>query len=430
MANQHDNLKAGLLLIAGIFLAIGVVLVITWSKFQALLQPSQTVAVYYPIQEGLQGLSEGAAVTVGDVAVGSVGSIETHMYEQRSVGHIVRFDIPSSFELGWDARVELVVAILGSSTTLNFRSLGSRPRYDPAAPMPEETRNAIVPLGLRDHPLPPGTIPGYVASTLTRNLISSAMTSVGFEDEQRTQVKSILRNVDTLTANMARRAQNIGDKTANLLENADAAVTDMRELLRSVNERSRLWMARLDTLTASTDETMAAVRDLVVGQSDKIDASVDLAHSTVAHLQGETLPKLDALLDVAHTSMSNVEMITATGRDLVVGQRPVVERATANMHLMAEQLKLTAVEVRRSPWRLLHRPREAELETDNLYDSARSFAQAAASIEAAIASLEALGSVNPAMAEEMRPQLEYLQALENRFKEAEDRFWQYLEQPQ
>ena len=71
MANQHDNLKAGLLLIAGIFLAIGVVLVITWSKFQALLQPSQTVAVYYPIQEGLQGLSEGAAVTVGDVAVGA-----------------------------------------------------------------------------------------------------------------------------------------------------------------------------------------------------------------------------------------------------------------------------------------------------------------------------------------------------------------------
>ena len=41
MANQHDNLKAGLLLIAGIFLAIGVVLVITWSKFQALLQPSK-----------------------------------------------------------------------------------------------------------------------------------------------------------------------------------------------------------------------------------------------------------------------------------------------------------------------------------------------------------------------------------------------------
>ena len=157
---------------------------------------------------------------------------------------------------------------------------------------------------------------------------------------------------------------------------------------------------------------------------------MDRAHGTVAHLQGETLPKLDALLDVAHTSMSNVEMITATGRDLVVGQRPVVERATANMHLMAEQLKLTAVEVRRSPWRLLYRPREAELETDNLYDSARSFAQAAASIEAAIASLEALGSVNPAMAEEMRPQLEYLQALENRFKEAEDRFWQYLEQPQ
>lgn len=430
MSNQHDNLKAGIFLLLGIFLVIGVVFLISWSRFQEFLHSAQPIAVYYPISNGLQGLSEGAAVTVGDVQIGSVSAIASHFNDDRIVGHVIHFEIPDSYEVGWNAVVELVVPILGSSTTLNFRSLGQPPDYDPFHAMPEAVRHVVLPLPLRNHPFPDGTIPGRVASTLTRNLISSAMTSIGFEDEQRSQVTSILRRVDVLSAILVRRAERIGEKADRLLENADEAVADMRGLLDELNQRSPVWMARLDRITANSDETISAARNLVAGQFPKIDASLDTAHDVLDHLDAETLPKVDSVLESANVTMENVETISDSGRDLIVGQRPVIERAVANVHLMAEQLKLTAVEVRRSPWRLLYRPRESELETDNLYDSARSFAQAAASIEATIASIESLSGVNPEAFDRLQPQLEYLEALQRRFEEAEASFWDHLENVQ
>jgi hypothetical protein len=71
----------------------------------------------------------------------------------------------------------------------------------------------------------------------------------------------------------------------------------------------------------------------------------------------------------------------------------------ANFRLASDQLKLTMMEVRRAPWRLLYRPDTKELQYELLYDSARAYATAVSDLRAATESLEAAqaaGGARPA----------------------------------
>jgi len=69
---------------------------------------------------------------------------------------------------------------------------------------------------------------------------------------------------------------------------------------------------------------------------------------------------------------------------------------------MSDQLKLTAVEVRSQPWRLLHQPTTKEFSSQVLYDATRAYAEAASDLRAASESLQATGGQQ---SEEMVEQL-------------------------
>ena len=64
----------------------------------------------------------------------------------------------------------------------------------------------------------------------------------------------------------------------------------------------------------------------------------------------------------------------------------------ANLRLMSDNLKLTAVEVRSQPWRALYRPTNKELSTQSLYDATRAFAEAASDVRAASETIESLAA--------------------------------------
>ena len=57
---------------------------------------------------------------------------------------------------------------------------------------------------------------------------------------------------------------------------------------------------------------------------------------------------------------------------------------------MSDQLKLTAIEVRSQPWRLLIQPTTKEFESQVLYDATRNYATAASDLRGASEALEAL----------------------------------------
>jgi ABC-type transporter Mla subunit MlaD len=434
MVGEHDNFKAGLFVLVGLILGATVIFVLgDWSS---LMERKQQVKVYFTLDDGLQGLKTGATVTVGDQAVGSVAGIEDHMSagegdaEPRVVGKIVTIEIPQRYKLYWNAQIELVAPPLGSGTRLNIASVGNGDRYDPDAPLPASAVPAIfVARGIAWQG-PPGAIPGSIAgSTLTRNFVAD----LGIEELQKQQIRDIIANVQVLTGKLREDVPVITTKVRGMMDKFEPVVGTMgealgnvRDVTATVKESTPRWIARIDGITTKADETLGTVQTLVTDKAPTIRATLDNVHDITAKVKETNLQQITDALEQGKQALSNAREATANMRDMVVGQRPVLERALANAQLTTDQLKLAAIEIRRSPWRLLYKPKDQELETDNLYDATRSFSLAAGALDSAAQSLRAVAQHPDAAANDLGPMLDHLEKLFGRFEEAEKAFWEAL----
>ncbi len=391
MIGERDNLKAGLFVLTGIVLAL--VVVFTFSNFERFFEDKQRVRVYYRLSDGLQGLKEGASVTLGDVPVGDVATISDHHEAEtdRVIGEVVEVKIPKRYKIYQNAVVELVVPPLGSGTRLNIRSVGDTVPYDPEGE----------------------PITGRLAgSALTQSL----MKDMGIEDEQRQQIKNIIANVESITATFR-------DDLPQISASVREAVADVRTLVADVRDRSAVWMDRLDSITESADASLARVDTLLEDKEPDLRRIVENVRDISQTAKDDTLERITGALKTANEALDNAKDITSEMKTFVISQRPVLERTIANMQLTAAQLKLAAIEVRRSPWRLLYKPTDQELESDNLYDAARSFALAAGTLDATAQSLQHVVERQPQDTEQIAQMLDYLDELFERFRVAEQAFW-------
>ena len=153
---------------------------------------------------------------------------------------------------------------------------------------------------------------------------------------------------------------------------------------------------------------------------------MDQVHDVTKSLRDRTIHQIDEVMLKANAALGNFKMTSSRIKSFVAGHRPVMERALANAQLTTDQLKLAAIEVRRSPWRLLYKPGDDELETDNLYDAARSFAQAAGALDATVMSLQAIIADPSGDNEQIQEMLDHLEALFTKFEQTERVFWDSL----
>ena len=452
MPHNRDDLRTGLFLLFGTGLALTAVLLV--ADLGSYFEQSQTARVYFPLAGGLQGLKEGAAVTLGDQPVGKVESIGDVTQADRVVGKLVEFRLPSRYKLAWDAQVELVPELIGGGTKLNFRSVGAGRPYSLAEQAPAQLHTLTPP------PPTGALVAAPPASTLTRSL--------GIDEPQRRQIADIIAHVERLTRALADARSQEPVPVERIITDLSAAVADIRQTTKSLptlarrsedavkkiesasvdiaaitaelRERTPDWTAQVDRVGASLED--AASRASVVGKDAEaitastkrlIDEKSPVVSRTLDHLElaaqslrERTLKQVDDAITAAGAAMENLKQGTADVRSLVAGQRPVLERALANAQLTSDQLKLAAIEVRRSPWRLLYTPSEEELETDNLYDAARTFALAAGALDSASQSLRAVQSAGPQDAQRLTPMLDQLEKLFAKFEEAEGRFWEAL----
>lgn len=358
---ERDNLTAGLFVLLG--LALGLGLVFALADLDRFFEKTQHVDVVYSLRDGLRGLKVGAEVSLGDEPVGSVAAINDVVEDGRVTAKRVSLTIPARYRLRRDAVIELVVPPLGSGTRLNIRSVGAGELYAHDQKQPIE-----------------GAMAG---SLLTDNLMRDA----GIRDAQRRQIQRIIANIADIT---------------------DALKTDVPTLIadaRQAATRLKDAAARIDTLLADKDQTLRETLDNV--------------HS----LSGRLLPMIDeakAVVDSARIAMTEV-------KTLILTRRPHLEKMLADLQITGEQLKLAAIEIRRSPWRLLYKPSQKELASDNLYDAARSFAMAASTLDATVQALAAVQQRDPADEPQLRELLDYLDAVTVRFTEAQGQFWTALD---
>ncbi len=395
MNHERDNLTAGLFVLAGLVLGIGMVFFLT--DFNALFQKTQKVDVAYSLSDGLQGLKIGAEVSLGDEPIGSVVAIDNVEQDQRVTGKRVTIEIPARFKLRRDAAIELVVPPLGAGTRLNIRSVGAGEAYDGRQPIE-------------------GTLAG---SLLTANLMRDA----GIMDQQRQQIQQIIANVAQITETLK---NDLPPLTAALREDIPAITARLREDVPQITASARRVLADAEPLAAdarlavaSLKESLARVDTLLADKDQTLRETLDNVHA----ISAKVLP----ILDDARTSVQNIKVATGEVKALILMRRPHLEKMLANLQLTGEQLKLAAIEIRRSPWRLLYKPSRKELETDNLYDAARSFALAASVLDTTIQALRDIQQREPADEQQVAELVDYLEKLTGRFTEAEGQFWSALD---
>ena len=110
--------------------------------------------------------------------------------------------------------------------------------------------------------------------------------------------------------------------------------------------------------------------------------------SSTEKIDGQTIEKVHAFLQ---TAQGGVEQASALLERLQIDYEPWATNigdALANANLASQQLKLTMIETRRSPWKVLYRPSSDELEHELLYEATRSFAVAAADLKSASESVQ------------------------------------------
>jgi hypothetical protein len=431
MSTNRNNFKAGLFVV-GSFLLI-LIMIVALSDLGSILTPMQQATVRYLLDDGVQGLKIGAQVTIGHVPAGEVidiSDVTDTSDEAHVIGKDVVIRIPATYRLYDNAVIELVIPPLGSGTKLNIRSFGFK----------IAGTAGLKPQGATWRYEPGDIITGAIAgSPLTASLIKD----LGIESTQRLQIQGIIADVKAITGAMAAKPQSIESMIANfeaMSGNLKQGSDDLKTILADVKSRYTLWLDRIDTITANADKALDQLTGILEENRPAIKSAIAHADGTLTkadeiaqNVKADWLPRFREILDDAKLGVSRMRDTAADVRTFITAQLPVIDRTFANMRLTSDQLKLASIEVRRSPWRLLYKPENDELESDNLYDAARSFALAAGSLESTAASLQAIMTQYGPQMDQHDPQIKLiLQSLNqefNKFIEAEKGFWDAMKPP-
>lgn len=385
MANpaSSNNIKAGAFVLASIVLAVTIV--ITLAGLASKLQPSTPYVVRFSLADGAAGLEEGSEVRLGGRPIGAVASIgfwsPAGAAQPEAVDVAIR--VRDRHELYSDAVAYLERPLLGSGGVLNLTSLGGA---DDAAPLP-----------------PGGVISGRPAAP-------SFLAQAGYGDEQAAQLQTVMANAAEVSERLNRVArdveENMAPRARQTLDDAAAITGDVRsktpewteqtdaflDNLVATSEGARSRVDEAGDLIASIKAVVEENRPNIAAATDNFRVVSDRAVEIGERVNEEILTLVEDFLRDGRGLVAEADAAVEKVRSFVFEQTPSMRRSLANFLLASEQMKLTIGEVRRTPWRLLHRPDRKELEYELLYDSARTYAEAVSHLRAATESLEAVQS--------------------------------------
>lgn len=451
MNRKHNNVAAGVFVLAGLALGFAVIIVLT--DFSRMFEETQTVAVRFPISDGLKGLAAGATVTIGNYPAGQVIAIDDANPKDRLAAKRVTFTIPAKYQLFDDAIVELDVPAIGSDTKLNIRDFGSMHDSNTAP-------NGRLRLGPNWQYEELETLDGGIAPSM---LATEFVDRLGIEDAQRAHIKKIIADIQTITTaasadpaaitqiitNVRDVTTTLKDRLPNIADEAEATATnahqltdDAKELVADFRLRYETWRdgiddvvakanTALDNANAMLDENRSALKQTV----DSAKTTMDNAQAVSQTVRSEWLQSVKTALETANTALTNVRVTTDDFKSLTASQKPVIEGALANLRLTGDQLKLAAIEVRRSPWRLLYQPSDKEFETEDIYNAARSFSLASSELNNAAQSLQGILDRHDSTLDTLETDDSNIQLILNRLKDtfdqyenAQDKFWDALDE--
>lgn len=352
-SRSRNNLIAGTFLIVSLlmFVVISVVL----SGVGERLAPSNEYVVRFPMSVGAPGLTGGSAVTLGGQDVGSVTQVEFAPGISGAPDSVdVTVRVRAQIVLHEDARFELVRPLVGAGTLINIAWAGRGP-------------------GL----LSAGDI---VAGTTAP---PAFLADAGFGDQQREQLRSIFSSAERATADLASTTRAVSEELPAAVEDVRYAAGRARGLLEQADRfeaQIERMLSSLESASGGASEAVTDARQALQDLQAAVAENRETVHSmtqsldrTVRRIEQEGLDDLIAALEDARETSALAREATAEAGGILRGQRPNIERTLANFRLASDQVKLTAIEARAAPWRLLNSPTRKEIAEQLLYDAAQAY---------------------------------------------------------
>ncbi len=364
--NFSNNLRAGIFVSTVLVLALAIGFILLKVD---LFRQYQTLVLQFDTTEGVSGLSRGSEVKLGGLTVGRVTMISPQIDTNQNLTSInvtleIMSDIPVRYSAsapeGANAEVIRVGSLVGSTSIINFNTLGQEP-----APILKNGETLMATRGSGMLTTLVGPANAVRTNEIIKGLAVTAAWLKTIPEEYRTRVVPTLQNIATTTANFNQDYEVWRKPIGETLLNAQSFTGNADQLLKDNKNK----------FTQLMDSTVATMADAKVITSD---------------FRSKSMPALQKLLDQGADAAGTL----ASSLDQIEQQLP--QRLTDLRDFMfdareiAGQFKLTAIEIRRSPWKLLYQPKPGEVAHENLYNATRAFAMATADLKTASASLQAV----------------------------------------
>jgi ABC-type transporter Mla subunit MlaD len=404
----HHEVAAGAFVLFGLAGTLGVVL---WLGSAHLFNKPQGQAVFYSaLADGSTGLKVGCPVQVGGLVIGQIVDLRLEPQNKRTLyfAQLNRSDIHV-----YANGTAVVVAGLVGDSLLAVTDIGDANR-----PLADERSPIKITGGLSE-----------MLGSASRTLMNLEQTSISIRDElDANRPTSLLASIK-------------GELDANHAESLMAAI---KHVVSHVNEITETLVLVASGIRTETDPNRAGsmlariaaaantISRIVADAEPKVGKTLaDLSETTAKVRQytdkdlGEILAKLHDASGEVLKGVKNIDSLTDKVKALVDRNAGSLDEMVQNFVLVSANLKATATEVRRAPWRLLYQPSDKEYNSQNILDAARAFSSGAEQLDQAVTRL---GAIDPKTAspEDLKKIRENLQQVFEKFSKAEEKLFKEL----
>ena len=305
----------------------------------------------------------------------------------------VTVSLPKDYELHKDARIMISQSLVGQSAVINIEDVG----------IGEKAGDFIT---------------GGEASAF-----AGAAGEVGIGDKERQSVGEIIESVRVVAAGLKtelpgviEKVKTAGDNLAEGTQKAKETIAELKQVVEENRENVKTAISNTKGATENVVATAQNIQTMVAENRDEVHQTIVHARSAVENVDKESaaiVANVKAATEDVKAAVADFKVIATDAKALVSTNRGNIATSLQNFRETSDHLLALSKEVRRAPWRLFATPDKKEVESLNLYDSARAFAQAATDIQTCADTLQVMiearkegVGVNPEILQGMQKRLE------------------------
>jgi len=387
----RNRVVAGAFLMAMAVAATALIVVV--GGWQTWFEPHQTISIHF---DAAPNVRAGSTVLLAGHPVGRVGDIELKQiscppekqHEGKCYVVAVSVTLPKRFKIYQNAQITIQQALVGQSALINIVDVG----YGQPVTGPLE--------GHRTSPFADAATELGIGESEKQNLSSILENIKVTTDTIREELPDIIAKLKTTGTNLAEASEKVkgtvGRIDTILDENREplkTAVANVRDLAADAKQKAGETLDNLKkattTLNTILDENRENVKTTLANARDMSEsgkAFITKADTAV----DELLPKLKTASDSLNQALSDFKVIASDTKALIATSKGNLATTAQNFRETSEHLRALSKEVRRAPWRLFATPDKEEVESLNLYDTARAFAMAATDLESVSDTLQTM----------------------------------------